>query len=137
MSARRYLAIGLGVVAGAVLVSLLARAPRSAPKTANAPAAPVVDLALVVRDGAIDPEVSEVPLGTRVRLAVTNRGRAAVTLALTGYDDRVRIPGLDPGATRQIEFLADRPGEAFAWTLDGEPVGRIAVPGAHLLEGHR
>ena len=44
---------------------------------------------------------------------------------------------LAPGAGWTGEFLADRPGEDFAWLLDGEPAGRLTVTGSHLVEGHR
>jgi hypothetical protein len=61
----------------------------------------------------------------------------AVGLALAGYEDRLAIPALSPGATWSGEFIADRPGEDFAWLLDGVPAGRLAVTGSHLVEGHR
>jgi hypothetical protein len=76
-----------------------------------------------------------VPKDRRVALTVVNRGAGPSTLALTGYEDRVRLGPVAPGATRAIEFQADRPGEDFTWMVDGVPAGRFTVAGPHLDEG--
>ena len=137
----RYVVLLLGIVVLAVALSMVARfSPRGDrdAREAGAPApAPVIPLALEVRDGAVTPEVAQVPKDHRVQLTVRNRGTAAAKLALTGYEDRLTIPPLPPGGAWSGEFLADRPGDDFAWILQGQPAGRFTVTGSHLVEGHR
>lgn len=134
--------IALAVVA-AVGVSLLARAPRPgvAPAGDGAAAAPVLDVALTVRADAVEPARVAVPKGTRVRLHLARAADAgkpeSLHVRLAGYDDRISVPPLAPGTTWSGEFLADRPGEDFAWMVEGRPVGTLAVLGSHLEEGHR
>ena len=41
------------------------------------------------------------------------------------------------GANYVHHVLADRPGDDFAWIVDGAAVGRLVVQGSHLVEGHR
>ncbi len=135
---RRYGWIALAVVLGVLVVTAIVRAPRRAAEPAPAaPDAPSVTLALELTDGAIEPANAQVPLGHRVRLEVAHRGTRATTLALAGYEGRVRFERIEPGTTVRAEFVADLPGEAFAWTIDGELAGRLAVTGSHLPEGHR
>ncbi len=135
---RAYLAL-LAITAAASLgLALLARLPRGAAERAPAPAeAPSVALALDVEGGSLAPALSTVPKDHRVRLEVRNRGGEAVGIALAGYEDRVSAPSVAPGETLRVEFLADRPGEDFAWLVDGKPCGRLAVTGSHLVDGHR
>jgi len=132
-----YLGLAIGVVILALLLTVLGRLRRSeTPEAVPAPA-PVVVLALVIEGGRVAPEVASIPKGTRVRLQVDVRGARGARLVLAGYEDRLAIPPLAPGATWTGEFLADRPGDDFAWLLDGVPAGRLAVTGSHLVEGHR
>lgn len=136
---RRYLWIFVAIVAFAAALSALGvpradRTPRPPRATA---AAPMIDLAVVVSDGAVIPTVASVPKGLRVRLTVENRGRAEARLALAGYEDELSIPALEPGGAWSGSFAAARPGDDFAWLLDGRPVARLAVTGSHLVEGHR
>jgi hypothetical protein len=132
-----YLGLAAVVVVLAVGLTLLGR-PRhaQAPATAVAPA-PVVVLELAVEGGRVAPAVTSVPKDARVRLRVSVRGARAVQISLAGYEDRLIIPELVPGSTWTGEFFADRPGDDFAWLIDGIPVGRLAVTGSHLIEGHR
>jgi hypothetical protein len=135
-----YLGLGIAVVVLAVGLTLLGR-PRhaQAPVTAAAPA-PIVVLELAIEDGRMAPAMSSVPKDARVRLRVNVHGaRSArgVQLSLAGYEDRLAIPELAPGSSWTGEFFADRPGEDFAWLIDGTPAGRLAVTGSHLIEGHR
>lgn len=128
------------IVAAAVGLGALGRLPRRAvaPPAPTVPvAAAPVSLALAVQGGGVVPETSTVPKDRRVRLTVINRGATVVSLCLAGYEDRVTLGPLAPGAARTLEFLADRPGEDFAWMLDGRPAGRLAVVGSHLMDGHR
>jgi hypothetical protein len=132
-----YLGLAIAVVVLAVGLTLLGR-PRHAKAPAQAaPPAPVVVLELAVEGGRVAPAVTSVPKDARVRLRVSVRGARGVRLALAGYQDRLAIPELVPGSTWTGEFFADRPGEDFAWLIDGVPAGRLAVTGSHLIEGHR
>ena len=132
-----YLGLALVVVALAVGLTLLGR-PRHAetPVRAVAPA-PVVVLELAIEGDRMAPAISSVPKDARVRLRVRVRGARAVRLSLAGYEDRLGIPELVPGSSWTGEFFADRPGDDFAWLIDGVPAGRLAVTGSHLIEGHR
>jgi hypothetical protein len=135
---RPYLLLFATVVALAALLTILGR-PRTtvAPLAMTTVAAPVVDLTLGILDRQLTPAVASVAKGSRVRLRVDYRGAYPARLALAGYEDRLVIPALTPGAVWIGEFLADRPGEDFAWLLDGEPAGRLTVTGSHLVDGHR
>lgn len=93
-------------------------------------------LVLAVANAGVSPAASAVPKGTRVRLVVAGLGDREVRLSLAGYEDRVSIT-VAPGDTARTDFAADRPGEDFAWLVDGKPAGRLAVTGSHLVEGHR
>ena len=83
------------------------------------------------------PAHGPVPAGRQVRLVVRNAGGDTADLRLAGYEDRVRVPAIAPGETRQVSFLADRPGDDFTWLVDARPCGRLSVTGSHLVEGHR
>jgi hypothetical protein len=136
---RRYgMAFVLAAVA-ALLISALLRAPRRAP--APPPASPAPAAAVMVAVEVLASEVHTTPdriaAGSLVQLAVRNRTGAAIRLALTGYEDRVTIAALEPDSTWRTRFLADRPGEQFAWLVDGQPRGRLDIAGSHLVEGHR
>jgi hypothetical protein len=136
---RRLVALAFAVLAVAIVLSLLPRQPRlPAPALPPvAPQAPVTVLELDIRDGALAPAVASVPLGHRVALTIVNWEPRVVAIELSGYGDRVHVTGLAPGAMWEGEFLADRPGDDFAWMLDGRPSGRLEIRGSHLVEGHR
>jgi hypothetical protein len=135
---RRYAWLFGATVVLALGLGALARRPHATPRAASpAAAAPRAMLALAVRDGALEPAVAAVAKDHRVSLVVSNRGMREARLALAGYEDRVTLGPLPPGESRRVEFVADRPGEDFAWLLDGRPAGRLAVQGSHLVEGHR
>ena len=133
----RYVRLLVGVLLAAVVVSGLARLPRSGARTEAPPAVPVTDLSIVVGDSVVTPMLASVPKGYRVRLNVRNAARRSLAIRLAGYEREVSIPALAAGATWDGEFLAELPGEDFAWLIDGEPVGRLSVTGSHLVEGHR
>ena len=137
---RAYLILGALTLAAGLALTAAGRIPLRRTPAAPAPVAgagEVVVLAVAIEGGAIHPASCAVPKDRRVRLTVTNRGAAAASLSLAGYQDRATLGPLAPGEARTVEFLADRPGEDFAWLLDGRPVGRLAVTGSHLAEGHR
>jgi hypothetical protein len=135
---RSYLRLA-GLIAVLALALALVGRPRrpDATPAATDARAPIVELAITIGTDGIAPAVAAVPKGSRVRLTVENRGAGPSRLALAGYQDRLAPPPLAPGAVWTGEFLADRPGEDFAWLLDGEPAGRLSVTGSHLVEGHR
>ena len=136
---RRYAAL-FGVILLTAVVLALVRAPQSA-STQHARAAaettPAETLMLLVTDGNVTPAYAAVPKGARVRLIVKNRGTTAAALALAGYEGRLTVPRLEPGASWSGTFQADLPGDDFAWMADGKPAARFAVTGSHLVEGHR
>lgn len=136
---RSYVWLGLVILVAAAAVTALGRSPshRSGEEAAPAAEVPIADIALEIRDGSVTPAAVRVEKGTRVRLRVTNAGAAAATLALPGYEDRLPIPLLEAGARWEGEFLADRPGDDFAWVVNDRPAGRLVVSGSHLVEGHR
>jgi hypothetical protein len=137
---RSYLLLVAAVIVAAIGLTIVARMPRraSAPggEEATAPG-PVVELALGIRDGRVDPPVAQAPKGARIHLTVTNQGTAPARLSLAGYEMQLSIPELAPGASWTGEFTASLPGDDFAWVLNGAPSGRFAVTGSHLVEGHR
>ncbi len=136
---RSYLLLFAGTVTlGLLLIALGRMMPRrEAVPSAPTAAAPPVSLTIEVRDGAITPETLSVPKDRRVFLRIVNRGRKPARLALAGYEDRLDCGAIDPGGTWSGDFLADRPGDDFAWLLDGQPTGRLSVTGSHMVEGHR
>lgn|SRR5262245_32762519 len=135
---RRYawlLAMGLLASAGGLLGTRFLRAP--APAAEVVAPMPTTELLLVLEPAGLSTSAAAVPLGHRVTLRVRNERQAPVTLVLQGYEDRFRAGPIEPDATWRGEFVADRPGEAFAWLVEGEVVGRLQVIGSHLVEGHR
>lgn len=136
---RSYLLLFAGTVTlGVLLVALGRMAPRrEASPSTRTPAAPAVTLTIEVQNDAISPETSSVPKDRRVHLRIVNRGTKLARLALAGYEDRLDFGAIAPGGTWSGAFLADRPGDDFAWLLNGQPIGRLSVTGSHLMEGHR
>ena len=135
---KRLLALMAIVLVAGALVGLLARVWHPAPP-APAPqvAAPVAELLLTITRTRVAPELATIGKGHRVQLRVTNHDPHAVTLSLSGYDDRFHTGPIAPDSTWSGEFLADRPGEGFTWLVDGAPLGRLDITGSHLEEGHR
>ena len=133
----RYLSLAIGVVLVAMALSMLGRPHRAEAPAATAAPAPVVVLTLAIEGGRLAPAMTSVAKGSRVRLRVGVHGTREAKLTLAGYQDRLAIPPLAPGTTWTGEFIADRPGDDFAWLIDGVPAGRLAVTGSHLIEGHR
>lgn len=132
----RYLRLGLMVLLAAAGVSALSRLPRRA-EVADAPApVPVAELAMEIGDEAVTPGSAAVPKNHRVRLTIRNAGTRTHAVRLAGYERDVSVT-LAPDSIWRGEFLAELPGEDFAWLVDGEPRGRLAVTGSHLVEGHR
>jgi hypothetical protein len=88
-------------------------------------------------DGGMTPPSVQVEKDKRVVASLTNAGHRPVRVELPGYEDRLPAVTIEPGGSWRGEFLADRPGEDFAWLVDGKPAGRFIVAGSHLIEGHR
>ena len=134
---RRYALLAALLVVAALLLSFVTRLPRHpAAERATSAETPETVLTLAFREGRLDPERVSVPKGHRVTLTVVNQDREPVSLTLGGYQDRVHI-ALGPGETWRCSFVADLPGDDFAWMRDGRPVGVLRVTGSHLEEGHR
>jgi hypothetical protein len=134
---RAYGRLALLLLVAAVALGILSRRPRREAAPAPAPAPDRVNVVLALRpDGGVEPETSAVPKNAEVTLVAANEGTVRRVVALAGYEDRVRLE-IDPGASRRVVFLADRPGDDLAWLIDGSPRGRFAVTGSHLVEGHR
>ncbi len=127
------LIFGLGLV-GAAVVSALPH-PSAAPP---APAGAVTRRALAVDIDGCGAMTSPaaLPAGSTVTLTVTNHRPRSLRVSLAGYEDRVASPPLAPNASWHVTFVADRPGEQFAWLVNGRPEGRLDLTGSHLVEGH-
>ena len=135
---RRWLVLLALVPVAALVIGVLARRPRAtAARTPATVEAAAIDLEVTLADGRVDAGRAAIPEGRRVLLLVRNRGGNAVDLRLAGYEDRVDLKAIAPAETRRVSFLADRPGDDFAWLLDGRPAGRLSITGSHLIEGHR
>lgn len=125
------------LVAGA-LTGMLSRGWRPAgPAPAPKVAQPEYDLALTVTGRRVMPEAVAIPKHRLVHLSVTNRDTRPVTLSLAGYEDRLHTAPIPPDSTWRGTFLADRPGEGFAWQVNGMALGRLDITGSHLEEGHQ
>jgi hypothetical protein len=135
---KRYLMLfGSALVFGLALMLVARTVHMPAPAAPKVAEIPSVGLTLTLTSQGITPENSSVPKDHRVRLTIVNRRRDRVGLALHGYQDRLMIGWIEPDSTWRGEFFADRPGEGFAWELEGEPVGKLSVLGSHLEDGHR
>jgi hypothetical protein len=134
---KRYLALFAITLVVALALAALARRPRTPALAPAAAPVPEVTLALAIEHGAMAPSRAAVPKDHRIRLEVLNRDAVTVTLSLAGYEDRLAPRALARGARWDTTFIADRPGEDFAWLLDGKPAGQLTVSGSHLVEGHR
>jgi hypothetical protein len=134
---KRYFTLLVVSVVIAIALAVVMKRPRSLAPRPLAVAIPEVTLRLTIQPGAVMPPRSAVPKNHRVRLQVLNRGGQSLTLALAGYEDRLGTRAIAAGALWDTSFVADRPGEDFAWLLNGEPAGQLTVTGSHLVEGHR
>ena len=136
---KRYLLLlAVAVMAGALALALGRNLRHSSERGPAAAPAPEAALEIAITpDHHITPATASVPKDHLVRLTVTNHGARRASLTLMGYQDRFGVAYLAPDSTWHGEFVADRPGDDFAWMLDGAPVGRLAVTGSHLVDGHR
>jgi len=134
---RRYGLLAVLLVIAALLLALATRLPRSTTAERATPTeVPESALMLTWQDGRLDPERASVPKGHRVNLTLVNHDRDSLSLMLGGYQDRVHVD-LAPAGTWRGSFVADLPGDDFAWMHEGRPVGVLRVTGSHLEEGHR
>jgi hypothetical protein len=135
---KRYVVLLIALIVVAVAVGLVKRSQHGA----TAPAAPAVatltalDLT-ITPDAHLEPATMTVKKDTHIALSVTNHYHRAMSLTLMGYQDRFRVMQVAPDSTWRGTFIADRPGEDFAWVLEGAPAGRLVVTGSHLIEDHR
>jgi len=134
---KRYgMLLAISVVITIALTAIVKR-PRALAPRPIAAAIPEFTLRLTLQPGAVMPHRSVVPKDHRVRLIVLNRGHQSLTLTLAGYEDRLGSRAIAAASLWDTSFVADRPGEDFAWLLNGEPAGQLSVTGSHLVEGHR
>ena len=135
---RRYAVVVVLGMLGVVVASMLSRMPL---RHDVAPEAPLPVAARTVAVDIYPDRVATVPtmlpVGSTVALTVRNHRLSPVQLALSGYEDRVNAATLAPDTTWRVTFLADRPGEQFAWLVNREPQWRFDVQGNHLVKGHR
>ena len=96
-----------------------------------------VAVTLVLTDQGVEPSVMTVTKDHRVALSIINHRRLAAGVSLQGYQHAFAAGIIAPGTSWHGSFIADRPGEDFAWMVEGEPSGRFIVKGSHLVEGHR
>jgi hypothetical protein len=136
---KRYLALlAVAVAAGALALAVGRNLRAHARLEPAAVPSPEAALEITIMPGEhIVPATASVPKDHMVKLSVTNHGARRASLTLMGYQDRFQVAALAPDSTWRGMFLADRPGDDFAWMLDGAPAGRLAVTGSHLVDGHR
>lgn len=135
---KRLLTLLVVVLVAGALTGMLSRVWRPAgPAPAPEVAPPGYDLALTVTGRRVMPDAVTIPKHRLVHLSVTNRDTRPVTLSLAGYEDRLHTAPIPPDSTWRGTFLADRPGEGFAWQVNGTALGRLDITGSHLEEGHR
>jgi hypothetical protein len=138
VNARAYVMLFVIALAGAAVLLAVGRRPHErGPARASAPAAPLEDVRVTLHARGTTPDRLTVRLGARVTAHARNADGGAHTLSLAGYDDRVGVVTIAPRDSATLVFLADRPGEDFAWLVDGQPAGVLVVAGSHLVEGHR
>jgi hypothetical protein len=137
----RYLGLLVVSVVVAVALTLWGRtAARRTPvggERGPIPNRPVELVLMISPDGAMTPPSMSVEKGRRIDASLTNTGSTTARVELPGYEDRFAAVTIEPGDTWRGEFLADRPGDDFAWMVNGKPAGRLMVTGSHLIEGHR
>lgn len=134
---RRYVWLFVAAVFAAGAANLIARRARVAAPVAAPVAVAALPVRLEVAGDSVAASTQAIDLGTTVELTVMNVSARPVRLRLAGYEDRVDVGTLAPGDSSRVTFLADRPGERFAWLVGDEPRGRLDVLGSHLVEGHR
>lgn len=134
---KRLLALALTAVLLASGVTLVARRPHAAAPAPVAAPLPDTSLTIVMGHDGLQPERASVPKDHRVSLTFSNHSGHAIVVSLSGYDPEPGIGRLEDGDTWCGTFTSDRPGDDFAWIVDGKPAGRLAVSGSHLAEGHR
>lgn len=134
---RRYVGLFVAAVIAAGAANLIARRTRVAAPVVAPAAVAAWPMRLEVAMDTVAASTGAIDVGTTVALTVTNAGGATVRLRLSGYEDRVDTGPLAPGDSMRFTFLADRPGDRFAWLVGDEPRGRFDVRGSHLVEGHR
>ena len=135
---KRYLVVLVVAVVLGVIGLVAGRSIRLAPRPENVATQPEVALEITIGPGArIAHAVASVPKEHRVVRTVPNRDARPASLTLAGYEDRLGEVRVAPDSLWRGTFVADRPGQDFAWMLGGAPAGRLEVAGSHLVEGHR
>lgn len=138
MSRMIWLALAVMVAATVVGISLRQQQPAVPAAPANAPVPVVHRAALELTAEGMTPYRIKAPKDSEVHLLIRCApGAAEGLLALTGYQDRVGPVEVGPGLSREVVFVADRPGDDFAFVLGERVLGRLHVTGSHLEPGHQ
>ncbi len=135
-AARRYGMLAMVIAVGGAGLAVYARMPHRAAVSHEAVAAAPQAAARVVVDARGVSE-ARVASGSDVTLTLANQRDTEVALDLAGYSDRIGVQHVPAHGSAVVRFHADRPGDDFAWMLDGQPAGRFVVTGSHLQEGHQ
>lgn len=134
----RYAGLAVAVLLAALTLSIIGRRPHAPAR--GEPEVTIVSadsVRLEIGDSAIAPARMEFPLGHRLVLTLTNHRGTPARVRLAGYESQFPGVTLGPGAHWSGAIVLSRPGEDFAWLVEGEPAARLSVRGSHLVEGHR
>jgi len=133
------LAVSLGLAVALTVWgrSIGGRVRQTETPVSSADTRPIEVVLRIEPDGTMTPASVSVEKGKRVHVTVTNHGEDPARVGLPGYEDAVASVSIEAGETWCTQFTADRPGEDFAWVLNGAPATRFLVTGSHLIEGHQ
>ena len=137
----RRFAILFAVVLVAAAILSVVRLPRTerpaAPHGVDA-SRPAAEIGIRIEpDGSMAPGIANAVKDSRVVFTVTNASATPARIQLMGYDDRLGAVVIPAAQAWRDTLVADRPGDDFAWIVNGKPAGRFIVAGSHLVEGHR
>ena len=123
-----------------IIAFILAILPPGEPETESTGATPqpVFQAEIELGSAGVVPYRVQVPKDHEVHLIVRGAPDANDgVFSITGYQDQVSPVLMGPGLSREIVFTSRRPGDDFAFMLNGEMQGRLEVTGSHLEEGHQ
>lgn len=123
--------------ATALILSILPGGDSESESTGATPH-PVFKTEIELGSEGILPYRVQVPKDHEIHLLVRGASDAVEgVFSITGYEDQVSPVLVGPGLSREIVFTSRRPGDDFAFMLNGEMLGRLEVTGSHLEEGHQ
>lgn len=135
----RLMWMAAAVLAAAALAAVaLKEAPPESGTLADEPARVQHSAAVELIEAGMVPYRLQVPKDSEVHLVVRCAPNAIDgVLTLTGYEDQVGRVDVGPGVSRELVFVADRPGDDFAFVLGDRVLGRLHVTGSHMEADHR